>query len=296
MDEALTLSQLWADYWTTISAAFIAAGLCGLLGFFVVLRRVAFVTAALGQVSLLGVAGGFLLGNLLGHDPHGPTPLHLDPVILALVVTAAVSGGLAYGARLNQPPTEVMVAFVYAAASALGLIVLALQPTEEHEFKHLMVGSLIGMEQEHLVELCLVAAVTLIICLFLFKDFLFVSFDRETARTLRLPVTALEVTLSVLIGLSVAVATRAIGILPVFGFLVLPAGAAFTVSSSVALVLTLSVVGAMLAAGVGFYLSVLYDLPTGAAMVACAALYWPLAFVTRAVMGASKTKGPLSQK
>jgi zinc transport system permease protein len=274
-----------------VVAAGIAAGLCGFLGFFVILRRLAFVTAALGQVSLLGVAAGFLLGDLLGHDPHGPTPLHLDPVVLALTLTAVVAAGLAYTSRLSRPPTESVVALAYLTASAFGLLVLSVQPSEEHEFKHLMVGSLIGMEQEHLVELCVVAFVTLVAQVLFFKDFLFVSFDREMALTLRLPVRSLELGLNVLIGLSVAVATRAIGSLPVFGFLVLPAGAALALSSSIPVTLILSVVGALVAAAVGLYLSLRHDLPTGAAMVACAAVYWPVVALIRALTHRSGGRG-----
>src|SRR4029077_17653695 len=106
-------------------------------------------------------------------------------------------------------------------------------------------------------------------------------FDRDMARTLGLPVAALDVTLYLSIGVSVAVATRAICALPVFAFLVIPAGAALLVSQRVLTVVVLSVVGAVIAAGVGFYLSFLQSWPTGPLMVVCAAAFWPLAAVVR---------------
>jgi len=62
---------------------------------------------------------------------------------------------------------------------------------------------------------------------------------------------------------------------------VLPAGAALLASDSVRGVLALSIGGAMLAAGGGFYLSFVESWPTGPLMVACAAIYWPLAAVYR---------------
>jgi ABC-type Mn2+/Zn2+ transport system permease subunit len=67
----------------------------------------------------------------------------------------------------------------------------------------------------------------------------------------------------------------------VFGFLVLPPGAALLASESVLGVVILSVLGALLAAAGGFYLSFVQSLPTGPMMVACAAAFWPLGAAVR---------------
>jgi zinc transport system permease protein len=278
--------EIWSLFWPSIVAATVAAGLCGALGFFVVVRRVAFVSAALGQVAGLGVAFGFLLGGAFGHDPHGPTPLYLDPVLLALVFCGAVSAALALSSRVKRTSPESLVAFVYLAAAALALVVLStpFMALEKHELEDLLFGKAVAVQREHLVELALVALVVAALLAVLFKDLLFVSFDREMAQTLSLPVTALELTLNISVGVTVAVATRAIGALPVFGFLVLPTGAALMLSDSVRGVVWLSISGAVLAALVGFYVSLLGDwVPAGPMMVAVCALYWPLAAGVRAL-------------
>lgn len=291
---------LWELFWPAITAALLAAALCGLLGFFVVARRVAFVSAALGQLSGLSVAFGFFLGSFFGLDPHKETPLFLDPVVLALVISALVAAALAYVSRVERTTPESTVAFVYLGAAALALIVLASPRIvqEAHEVGDLLFGNTVAVRPEHLVELAVVAAVVGISVLVLFKDLVFISFDREMARTLGLPVTGLELWLHLCIGVSVAVATRAIGALPVFGFLVLPTGAALLISVSTRKVVVLSMVGAIVAALAGFYISyrsgipdaslpegeqALWSLPTGPTMVVCAALYWPAAAIWRLV-------------
>ncbi|MBX5484113.1 MAG: metal ABC transporter permease [Myxococcaceae bacterium] len=294
----VSLPLFWTLFWPAISAAVVAALLSGLLGFFVVTRRVAFVSAALGQLSGLAVASGFLLGSFFGVDPHERTPVFLDPVVLALVISAIVAAALAYVSRVQRTTPESTVAFVYLAASALALIVLA-NPRivqEAHEVGDLLFGNTVAVRPEHLVELGVVAGVVAISVLVLFKDLVFLSFDREMARTLGLPVTKLDLWLHLCIGVSVAVATRAIGALPVFGFLVLPTGAALLVSDSTKKVVALSMAGAVIAALLGFYLSfqsgipdpslpeteqALWSLPTGPMMVVCAAAYWPVAAAWR---------------
>ena len=283
MNEAMSLADFWTLFAPSITAALVAAALCGVLGFFVVLRRVAFVSAALGQISGLGVACGFLLGTVFGLDPHEHTPLYLDPVVIAILLSAGTSVVLAYVSRVQRTSPESTVAFVYLAASALAIIVLASPKIvqEAHEVGDLLFGSTVAVRREHLVELGVVAVVVLATQLLLFKDFLFISFDPEMARTLGLPVTALDMVLNLSIGVSVTVATRALGALPVFGFLVLPAGAALLASQSLRGVLAFSVAGAMFAAGFGFYLSAVLEMPTGPMMVVVAAAYWPLAAAYR---------------
>ncbi|MFL5321165.1 MAG: metal ABC transporter permease, partial [Myxococcaceae bacterium] len=71
--EGLTIRDFFELFGPSIIAAVLAGLLCGLLGVFVVLRRVAFVSAALGQISGLGIAIGFLIGGAFGVDPHQAT-------------------------------------------------------------------------------------------------------------------------------------------------------------------------------------------------------------------------------
>ncbi len=275
--------DFWQLFGTSMLAGMLAAALCGFLGFFVVVRRVAFVSTALGQTAGLGIAAGFLLGSFFGHDPHEQTPLHLDPVIIAIGLSALVAVALSYVPRVRRVSPETVVAFVYLSAAALAFIVLNSPRIvqEAHEVGDLLYGNPVAVRNEHVVELIVVAGVVFLTQLFLFRDLLFISFDPEMARTLGLPVSALDAALHLTIGVSVAVSTRAIGAVPVFGFLVLPAGAALIASQSVARVLVLSTLGALVAAAGGFYLSYLTEWPTGSMMVAVAAAYWPLAGLSR---------------
>lgn len=285
MNGGVSFAEFWELFGASVVAVLISALLCGYLGFFVVIRRVAFVSAALGQISGLGVAFGFLLGALLGFDPHEGTPLWLDPVLLALGLTAGVAALLAAAGRARRTPPEAVVAFVYLSATALALVVLSSPAIvqEAHEVGDLLFGSAVAVRLEHLAELVVVAVLIGFTHLLLFKNLVFVSFDREMALSLGLPVARLELALSLSVGVAVAVATRAIGALPVFGFLVLPSGAALLVARRSGVVLGLSVGGSLLSSMTGYAVSWVWDWPTGPAMVLAAALFWPLAGVVHAL-------------
>ena len=265
---------LWRD---PLLAAVVAAGLCGYLGVFVVLRRVAFVSAALSQISGLGVALAFYVGSYFGVDPHAEdTPLTFSPVLYALVLSCTGSVLLGLPGRAKRITSEAIVALAYLAASASVVLILssARIVQEAHEVGDLLFGNAVAIRREHLIALLVTAAAVAVVHAIFFKDFLFVSFDGETARSAGYPVVMLDVLLYASIGTAVAVATRAIGTLPVFAFLVLPAGAALLLSERTPVIVVLAITISVLCAVAGYYLSFVHGLPTGPTMAALCAASW----------------------
>jgi zinc transport system permease protein len=272
---------LWRN---AMAAAVIAAAMCGYLGVFIVLRRMAFVSAALSQVSGLGVALSFFVGSYLGVDPHGDlVPWYISPVFLALMLSGAASLLLALPAHSRRMNTETLVALAYLAASASVVLVLASPRIvqEAHEVGELLFGSAVAVREQNLVALAATAVIVAAVHAALFKDFVYVSFDGDTARSVGYPVAWLNVALNLTIAAAVAMATRALGTLPVFAFLVLPAGAALLVARRLWSAMVLGVLIAMAAAMLGYYLSFAYQLPTGPTMAALCALAWAPAALLR---------------
>jgi len=271
---------LWQE---PLLASLVGAGLLGYLGFFVVLRRVAFMSAALSQVSGLGVATAFWVGSFFGIAPHDDTAPWFSPVTFAVVFSLLGAAAFTLPARLRRVAPESAVALAYLLSSALVIVVLSSPriAQEAHEIGDLLFGNAVVVRREHLVQLCVAAAAVLALHAVYFKDFLFVSFDPETAGSLGLPVRALDLALYSSLAVAVAVCTRALGALPVFAFLVLPAGAALLFSERLKVVLVLAVTFALVSAAGGYWLSWTWSLPTGPVMVALAASCWGLAGLGR---------------
>ena len=107
----------FADFWAgrelwrePLFAGVLAAGLLSYLGVFVVLRRMVFVSAALSEISGVGVATAFYVGAVAGIDPHshGALPILLEPVWFSLVFAcvAAALFSLRPGHRKLAPETR----------------------------------------------------------------------------------------------------------------------------------------------------------------------------------------------
>lgn len=271
---------LWGE---PMLASVLAAALLGYLGFFVVLRRMAFMSAALSQVSGLGVAVAFWVGSLMNVEPHSPTPAVLSPSTFAFAFAALGAMAMAATPRTRRVTPESLVALLYLGASAGVMVVLASPriAQEAHEVGDLLFGNAVVVRHEDVIELAVVALLTFGLHGLFFKEFLFASFDPDTAKVFGVPVKRMELLLLASLALCIAVATRALGALPVFGFLVLPAGAAMLLSERLRPVLTLSVVIAVLSAAAGYYVSWTLSLPTGPVMVSLAVSVWALAAVNQ---------------
>jgi zinc transport system permease protein len=272
---------LWRN---AMAAAVVAAAVCGYLGIFIVLRRMVFVSAALSQVSGLGVASSFFVGSFLGVDPHGEhVPWYISPVFLALVLSCAAAVLFAVRSVRRRANPETLVALAYLAASAAVVLVLSSPRIvqEAHEVGELLFGSAVAVREQNLAALVIAALLVAVAHAVFFEDFVYVSFDRETAETVGYPVARLDAALNLTIAVAVAMATRALGTLPVFAFLVLPAGAALLVARRLLTAGFLAVGIAVVAAILGYYLSFVYQLPTGPTMAALCALAWVPAGLVR---------------
>jgi zinc transport system permease protein len=273
---------LWQE---PMLAAVIGGGLLGYLGFFVVLRRIAFMSAALSQVSGLGVAVAFFVGSFAGIAPHDEAPWWAAPGLYAFAFAGLGAVLMALPSRSRRVTPESVVALAYVASSAFVMVVLSSPriAQEAHEVGDLLFGNAVVVKSEDLIQLAMATGLTLVLHGLFFKEFLFSSFDPDTARVSGVPVKRMELLLHLSLAFCIAIATRAIGALPVFSFLVLPAGAAMLFSERLHVVLVLSVFIGVVCAALGYYLSWTLSLPTGSVMVALAVGFWVLAGIKRVI-------------
>ncbi len=261
--EFLSAREIWE---VPLTASIVAGALLGALGVFVVLRRTVFVSAALTQLSTVGLVLALLVEERLGIEAEHATAQ------LVVAIAFSVAGALILGAfRSRRLPAEAAVGGVWVAASALVVLgVSRLLVHEAHDLGGIVFGNAVAVP---LLDLVVIAAVT-VLCAVLHtlfaKELAFVSFDAETARALGMNVTLWDGILFLTIGLAIPVTARALGALPVFAFLTLPAAAALLARTRFKAAFLVAGIIGVVAAGGGYVLSWLWELPTGATMVALA--------------------------
>jgi zinc transport system permease protein len=263
---------LWRD---PLFVAVIAGALCAFVGVYIVLKRMVFVSAAMSQMSGVGVALAFYLASVVGVDPHR-APLYLHPLWYAIAFAGLGAALFSYNLSNRRLSGETLVGLGYLIAAASVIIVLnSPRVTQEaHEVNDLLYGNAVAVPPE---QLWLITGTALLIgglhAIF-GKEFLFVSFDPEMARTLGVKTRVFSLLLFLTFALTISVSTRAIGALPVFAFMVIPPAVGLLVAERLWSVFAVSVGVAVSSAALGYYISFRWSLPTGASMVAAAAAFF----------------------
>jgi zinc transport system permease protein len=287
LEEAKTSFFSWKSYeiWRDpITVNALAALICGFLGVYVILRRMVFVSATISQLSSVGVVFGFYLSVLLGiprseqgegdDAAHGLIGFLSDPLWLAIAFSLAGAAFFALNAERKRMSQESLIGIGYSVAAALVMALLnsKTMTAESHAVEAILFGDAAVVEPR---ERLIVGAVSLLVLLFhlyFFRAFLFSSLDPTTAKTLGIDPKFFSVLLLMSLGLVISVTTRAIGPLPVFGYLVIPPAAAILFTDNLKTIFLLGPLFGLFAAVFGYYLSWVLEMPTKATVVIVAAL------------------------
>ncbi len=256
--------------------ALVIALACSVLGVWVVLRRIVFVGAALAQLSSAGIALALLLGGMgIGGE------LTHHPVAVSLILTLGGAAFFAIGhkERAGIPP-DATIGVTYAVAAAFGILLIAkAKGGEVHDI--FLQGNILGITSADVLVLLAVTVPVLVLHAVFYKEFLFVSFDRETARTLGYRVALWDQLLYFTFGIVIAYAMQFAGVLLVFNFLVLPAVTGILLARGMAAIFVVAALAGLVASVVGFALSVPLDLPSGPAIIAVSGIIAALSWIVR---------------
>jgi zinc transport system permease protein len=274
---------LWRD---PMAVAILAAALCAFVGVYIVVKRVVFVSAALSQLSGVGVAIAFWLASITGVDPH-QAPVWLHPIWYALIFACAGAALFSLNLHHRRVAGETVIGLGYLLGAAGVILVLNFVSQEAHEVNDLLYGNAVVVPQAQLKIMAGTALVVLLVHGLFAKEFLFVTYDPEMARTLGIPTRRWNLLLFLSIAVAISASTRAIGALPVFAFMVIPPAAGLLLGQRLWAVFALSVGVAVLGAAFGYYVSFHWSLPTGASMVVVSALFLIPGFVRLRLKGGS---------
>ena len=262
---------LWRDI---VAVAVIAAGLCSFVGVYIVLRRVVFVSAAMSQMSGVGVAMAFFLCSVMQVDPH-QAPLWLHPLWYATAFAAlgAALFSLNLGHRRLAGETVVGLGYLVAAGSVILILNSPRVTQEAHEVNDLLYGNAVVATPEQLKIMAAAAVAVGLVHVLFGKEFRFTVFDAEMARTLGLRTRGWSLLLFLTFAVAISVSTRAIGALPVFAFMVIPPAVGLLLADRMWSVFSVSVTVGIVSAFLGYWASFRWSLPTGASMVVASAIF-----------------------
>jgi len=257
--------------------ATVAGGLCGLLGTYVVLRRMSYLGHGLSHAVFGGAAAAAVIGVdfFLGAGLWG--------------VAAALAIGRVSRRRIIG--SDAAIGVITTASFAFGLALFGLYGRARRSTDALLFGSVLGVDE---VDIAVVGGVTVATAAMVFagyRSLLFATFDPEVADVSGLRVGRLDALLMVVLAVVILATIQVLGVVLVAAALVIPATVARMLTNSFARMLWLSTAVGAACGFAGMVASYHLDIPSGAAIVLAGAVVFAAVFAATGSRGLHRVGG-----
>jgi zinc transport system permease protein len=253
--------------------AFAIGAVVGLLapavGFFLVQRRMSLIGDGIGHIAFAGVAAGYLLG--------------ISPVATALAASVAGAVAIEWLRARRQAAGDQALALVFYTGIAAGVVLVSAAGALNVDLFAFLFGSILTVTWTDLWIVLALGTVGLAAIGLSFRALAGVVLDEEGARVAGVPVGALNVAVSALAGVTIAVSMRIVGILLIAALMVLPVIAASRVAWSLRSTMLLAMGVGLASVLAGLTVSYYADLAAGGAIVLIAAGAFVVASVARSL-------------
>lgn len=243
-------------FWAGVIVAVIAP----LIGSFLVVRRLSLIADALSHVALTGVA----IGLLMGINP-------LITTVLCTVITAFIIEEI----RSNESISgESILAMILPGGLALALILISVANGFNVNLFSYLFGSIATVTNQDIWIILSLGVFIISILFFFYRQFVYTSFDEESARTSGIPVRLINHIFMMLIALTVSVAMKVVGALLIGALMIIPVISSMQIIKGFKASMFVSMVIALISVLVGLVTSYYANLPAGATIVIVSILFF----------------------
>lgn len=249
------LSQVWQlDFMrNALLACVLVSIVAGVIGTLVVLNQIVFISGGIAHAAYGGVGIAYYLG--------------FNPVLGAVGFSVLSSLAMGLVQRSQRQRADTLIGVMWAFGMAIGIIFLSMSPGYKADLMSYLFGSILAVSA---LDLWLTGVIVLFVLVFVglfYRPLLAISFDETFSTVRNLKVSALYMAMILLIGLSVVIAMRVVGLILVIALLTIPAAIAglflrdmrkmMLLASGLSLALTLT----------GLLLAYALNLPAGAVII-----------------------------
>lgn len=249
-------------------AGLIASVTFGIVGSYVVARRISYIAAAIAHSVLGGIGAALYFQRSYGLDWLTPTV----GALAAALVSALVIGVVSLVAKERE---DTIISAIWAGGMATGLLFLHFTPPPAVDLESYIFGNILFTTRSDLIITAILGAVVVAISLLCFNKLLAVCFDEEFARLRGVNASFYYLLLLCLVGICVVLLVQLAGIILAIALIVLPAATAGRLTKRLAKTMLIAVILSMLCTTGGLVLSYTTETPTGPVIVLIAsALYF----------------------
>ena len=249
---------------------------CGVIGTFVVVNRIVFISGGIAHAAYGGIGLGYYL--------------KLNPVWGAIVFSVASALGMGWVQRRTRQRADTIIGVMWAIGMAIGIIFVDLTRGYVVDLMSYLFGSILAVPPGDLIVMAVLDAVIVLLVALFYKELLAISFDETFATVENVPVDAIYMVLLCMIALTVVMMMRVVGLIMVIAMLTIPAAIAGQFVRGLKQMMALSALLGVLFTTAGLWLSYALNLTSGATIILVAGSAYLLTLGVRGMLRARRVR------
>jgi zinc transport system permease protein len=225
----------------------------GLIGTYVVTRRIVFISGGITHASFGGIGLAFLLG--------------FDPLLGALLFAMLSAVGIQFFSENVQVREDSSIAIWWSLGMALGVICVFLTPGYTPNLMSYLFGNILIVTNKELMLMLGVLILLITVFILFFRKILYLSFDQEFAKISGLRTGIINYLMIILVALVVVLNIRAVGIILVLALLTVPQATANLFTKDYREIMILSTLIGLAGTLSGLIISFYLNIPSGATII-----------------------------
>jgi zinc transport system permease protein len=234
-------------------AGILASITCGVIGTFIVVNRMVFISGGIAHAAYGGVGLAFFFG--------------LSPILGILGFSLLVSVFMAAISFKAKHRADTIIGVLWAVGMALGVLLLDVTPGYNVDLMSYLFGSILTVPTSDLWLMLVLNGVIVLTISYLYHDLAALSYDEEFAQVRGVPVKVLYFLLMAMIALSVVMIIQVVGLILIIALLTISPYIVEKFSGSLIGMMFYSVLLNFLFTSTGLWVSYSFNLTSGASII-----------------------------
>ena len=230
-------------------ACILSAITCGIVGSYVVARRMVFLSGGITHASFGGLGVAIYAG--------------INPIVGALLFASVASIGVEFASRRGGIREDSAIGIIWSVGMAIGALFMSLTPGYAVELPSYLFGSISLVDSADIKWLAALMVVVIVGAILWGRRVMYMTFDEDYARSQGTPVTAISYLMSVIVAITIVLSIKVMGIVLLMSLVTIPTVVANTLTKDYRLITILAVVTALVCNVAGFVMSYEIELPSG---------------------------------
>ena len=227
---------------------------CGIIGTYIVARRMVFLCGGITHASFGGLGIAFYLGS--------------NPIFGATVFAILSALGIEWSNSRSKIRPDSAIGMVWGVGMAIGAFFIALRPGyTSGDMANFLFGSILTITNSDIIALAILSIILIIGALLWHKPIMFAAFDRNFAEASGVPVKFIHYAMAVVTAITIVLSIRTMGIVLLLSLLTMPVVTANLISKDYKKIAPTAAIVAVIAGITGITLSYYAEVPSGPAII-----------------------------